>query len=74
MPDQKNYKRYALCRDSSCDATSHDHNHGHFICYSCSHTFCIEDVKITEVTCAKGFYVKESSLVLEGYCNDCYGK
>ena len=74
VPDQKNYKRYALCRESNCDATSHDHNHGHFICHSCNHTFCIEDVKIPEFTGIKGFYVKESSLTLEGYCSDCYEK
>tara|TARA_B100001741_G_C16514466_1_gene581432 strand:+ start:203 stop:646 length:444 start_codon:yes stop_codon:yes gene_type:complete len=71
VPDSNNYKRYSLCKEEECSANSHAHNHGHFICYSCNQTFCIEDVKSPDIKQLKGFHVKELKLTLEGYCNDC---
>ena len=71
VPDSNNLKRYSLCNEEECSESSHNHNHGHFICYSCNQTFCIEDIKSPDITCLKGFYVKELKLTLEGYCRDC---
>ena len=72
VPDANNLKRYSLCRENECHANSHNHNHGHFICYSCNQTFCLEEIKSPEITCMKGFYIKEFKLTAEGYCKDCY--
>tara|TARA_B000000475_G_scaffold216926_1_gene179407 strand:- start:54 stop:497 length:444 start_codon:yes stop_codon:yes gene_type:complete len=72
VPDHNNLKRYSLCRENECSATLHNHNHGHFICYSCNQTFCLEELKSPDLTCMKGFYVQELKLTLEGYCQDCY--
>ncbi len=71
VPDSNNLKRYSLCKENECNSTSHNHNHGHFICYSCSQTFCLQDIKSPEITSLKGFDIKELKLILEGYCRDC---
>ena len=74
VPDGKNLKKYSLCREGECNAASHNHNHGHFICYSCNQTFCLDDIKTPDVTFMKGFYIQELKLIAEGYCKDCYKK
>ena len=71
VPDSNNCKRYSLCKDNECSATSHNHNHGHFICYSCNQTFCLEDIESPEIPSIKGFNIKELKLTFEGYCISC---
>ena len=72
VPDHNNVKRYSLCKEEECSLSIHNHNHGHFICYACNQTFCLEDVKKPEFRNMKGFYVKEFKLIFEGYCQDCF--
>ena len=72
VPCKNNLKRYSLCRENECNASAHSHNHGHFICYACNQTFCLEGIKSPEVISMKGFYVQELKLTAEGYCQDCY--
>ena len=72
VPDTNNLKRYSLCRENECNVISHNHNHGHFICYSCNQTFCLEEVEVPDTICMKGFYVQELKLTAEGYCQKCY--
>ena len=71
VPDSNNLKRYSLCKEDECSTSSHNHSHGHFICYSCNQTYCVEDVKLPDFTSLKGFFVKELKLTLEGYCKGC---
>ena len=71
VPDYNNLKRYSLCKIKECISGFHKHNHGHFICYSCDQTFCIEDIKSPDITNLKGFDVQELKLTLEGYCSSC---
>lgn len=70
VPDKNNLIRYALC-GNKCGDDSHTHNHAHFICESCSKTFCIEDIEVPEIVNAKGFQIKKSKLTLEGQCPTC---
>ena len=72
VPDTNNLKRYSLCREDECHPGLHKHNHGHFICYSCNQTFCLEEIKSPEIICLKGFYIQELKLTAEGYCKNCY--
>ena len=72
VPDRNNLIRYSLCKEAECDINSHDHQHGHFICKRCDDTFCLEEIKFTEDSNLKGFYVEESNVVLQGYCQACY--
>ncbi len=70
VPDIKNLMRYSLCKDE-CSANSHNHNHGHFICYECNDTFCLDSIKIPEITTLKNFVIKDLKLTMEGYCKNC---
>tara|TARA_Y100001968_G_C19153844_1_gene617448 strand:+ start:42 stop:464 length:423 start_codon:yes stop_codon:yes gene_type:complete len=72
VPDRNNLKRYALCRNEECITTLHNHNHGHFMCFSCQQTFCLDKIKSPDITSLKGFHVKNLKLIVEGYCQDCY--
>ena len=68
VPDSNNHKRYSLCNDQ-CNINSH--NHGHFICYSCSQTFCLDNIKSPDLTNLKEYDIKELKLIIEGYCKEC---
>ncbi|MBC8295874.1 MAG: transcriptional repressor [Pelagibacterales bacterium] len=72
VPDSNNLKRYSLCREEECSPSTHNHNHGHFICYDCNQTFCMQEIKFPDIKSVKGFYIQELKLTLEGYCQDCY--
>ena len=72
VPDNNNRRKYSLCKENECNADSHKHNHGHFICYSCHQTFCLEEIKSPEIISMKGFHVQELKLTAEGYCQDCH--
>ena len=72
VPHKDGYKKYALCRQNECNTSSHNHNHGHFICFNCNQTFCLDETKFPDITCLKGFYVEEMKFTAEGYCKDCY--
>ncbi len=74
VPDKTNLIRYALCHNEDCNTNGHQHNHAHFICDNCNQTFCIDNVKIPEITNAKGFTIKRSKLTLEGICQNCQHK
>ena len=71
VPDANNLKRYSLCRENTCNTISHDHNHGHFICYSCNQTFCLDEFKVPKPEFIKGFHIEQLKLTAEGYCQDC---
>ena len=72
VPGNNNRIRYALCNKKDCNSTSHNHNHGHFLCSSCNQTFCLEKVKVPEIRSIKGFFVNQIKLNIEGFCRDCY--
>ena len=72
VPAVNHVKKYSLCKENECDSSSHNHNHGHFICYSCTQTFCLEEMKSPDIISPKGFYIQELKLTAEGYCEDCY--
>ena len=65
-------QKYALCRAQECSVSYHNHNHGHFVCFNCDQTFCLDEMRLPEITCLKGFYVENLKLTAEGYCQDCY--
>ena len=71
VPDSKNFTRYSLCNKNECMNGSHDHSHGHFICYTCEQTFCLDSIKVENTNKLDGFKVKNLKLVYEGYCNSC---
>ena len=71
VPDKRNLKRYALCNHEKCSSTNHNDNHSHFICFACEQTFCLDQIKLPDLSYLKGYYIKNLKLTLEGYCNKC---
>ena len=71
VPDKKNLKRFSLCNLDDCSQDSHIHNHSHFICDICNTTFCIDDIIPPKISNIQGYYIKQSSFILEGYCKEC---
>lgn len=72
VPDHNGVKKYALCSQDECSRNAHSHKHGHFICFTCNQTFCLNDLQVPEINNLEGFYIKELKLILEGYCKKCY--
>ncbi len=62
--------KYALC-EQHCPDEAHADQHAHFICYQCHQTFCLEDVKVPEVTVSSKFSVDRTNYTLSGTCQAC---
>ncbi len=70
VPDQDNLTRYALC-ESECSPSDHMHNHAHFICTSCSDTFCIQEIQQPIIKKSVKYTISEIELTLKGLCANC---
>ena len=70
VPDNYNYKRFSICKEINCAVNSHN-NHGHFICYICDQTFCLDDMPIPSINNIKGYDIHELNLTAKGYCESC---
>ena len=70
IPTADNSVRYALCKDECTEGHHHD-NHVHFVCDSCSTTFCLEAVSVPEVHLPKGFQPNLIEVVVTGKCKNC---
>ena len=71
VPDKNNLRKYSLCNLDTYTPNTHNHQHAHFICYSCDQTFCLEDSKIENFISKSIHEVKNYNLVLEGFCSNC---
>lgn len=70
IPTADNSIRYALCKDE-CIAGHHHDDHVHFICDTCSTTYCLDQVTVPKVKLPKGFKATQTDLVVSGTCNNC---
>lgn len=48
--------------------------HVHFYCERCKETFCLEDIKVPEISVPDGFEPRSVNYVLKGLCPDCSNK
>ena len=71
VPDKNGFKKYALCRKDECTAILHNHNHGHFICFKCNQTYCLDLVQLPKLSSLENFHVHNFNLTLEGLCKSC---
>ena len=69
VPDKENLLRFALCTE--CNVHEHRHDHVHFICQSCSQTYCLDSIESPKISAPKGFAVIESETTLKGLCKNC---
>jgi Fur family ferric uptake transcriptional regulator len=70
IPTADNATRYALCKDD-CKEGHHEDHHVHFICSSCHHTFCLDNVVTPSVKLPRGYFARHVEVVVEGVCKDC---
>jgi len=70
IPTADNSIRYALCKDDCSEGHHHDH-HVHFVCTTCSNTYCLDDVVTPEVKLPKGYVSSQIEVVVEGVCKVC---
>ena len=69
VPNIGSETKYALCSD--CEIDIHNHEHAHFICKTCSNTFCVDLDKNKFNLSMNGYLVEQVNLVVEGVCKDC---
>jgi Fur family ferric uptake transcriptional regulator len=70
IPSADNSIKYALCKEDCAEGHHHD-NHVHFVCDSCSKTICLDHVHVPDIKLPKGFYPRESNMVVSGVCREC---
>ena len=70
IPTADNAIRYALCKDECSEGHHHDH-HIHFVCSSCSNTYCLDDVVTPEIKLPKDYMTEHIEVVVEGICKNC---
>jgi Fur family transcriptional regulator, ferric uptake regulator len=70
IPTADNSIRYALCKDDCKEGHHHDH-HVHFVCTTCSTTYCLDDVVTPELKLPKGYTSTHIEVVAEGICKNC---
>ena len=68
--DGSNESKYALC-DHSCSVHTSDKEHVHFLCTSCSETYCLNEVEDLKLNLPKSFKVEKIQVALSGVCNQC---
>lgn len=58
-----------------CHSHSHDHDddqHPHFFCEVCQQTYCLEGMKLPEITLPPGFELHAANYMLKGICPHCH--
>lgn len=70
IPSADNAVRYALCNDA-CAPGHHHHQHIHFFCHQCRHTFCLDDSVTPAVPLPRGYQAKEVDVLVKGVCKNC---
>jgi len=61
--------KYALCKET-CQCHPED-LHVHFLCTSCHHTYCLNDIPIPSVNLPVHFNLESISMVVKGICSNC---
>ena len=64
---------YALSKSTE-NKESKRIEHIHFVCTNCCHTFCLEDVWVSEIKLKKNFHLKSLKVIAEGICGSCSEK
>lgn len=69
VEDGRGIAKYEICHaDGECTP---DHFHAHFYCEKCQHTFCLDDIKVSEPELPAGFTVHSVNYMIKGICKNC---
>jgi Fur family ferric uptake transcriptional regulator len=64
--------KFALCKDHHCSEHSHFDNHVHFKCELCQHTFCMDYLKIPDITTPLNYHATSFQFLILGICETCF--
>ncbi|MBM3413038.1 MAG: transcriptional repressor [Bacteroidetes bacterium] len=70
IPSANNAILYALCHEQ-CGPDHHDHQHIHFICSRCKHTFCLDHSVTPDLHLPKGYQAQDIDVLVKGVCKRC---
>jgi Fur family transcriptional regulator, ferric uptake regulator len=70
IPTADNSVRYALCKDDCAEGHHHD-QHIHFVCTSCTNTYCLDDVVTPAIKLPRGYTSSHIEVLVEGVCKNC---
>ena len=57
-----------------CHSHNHEHDddvHVHFFCEQCQKTFCLDNIKIPQVSLPEGYEMTTVNYVIKGWCPTC---
>ena len=69
--DSQGITHFALCQSGCEHLGMHDHDHLHFQCKQCGHTFCLPKVGLPRLQVPEGFQLDEVKIQAEGICQNC---
>lgn len=69
--DGSSHVKYALCHSGSCSSHDHHDSHVHFKCDKCEKTFCLDEVKVPQITLPQGYTSASQSIFVNGVCTAC---
>jgi len=61
--------KYALCQET-CECHPED-LHVHFLCTSCSQTYCLTDIPVPKINLPTKFQLEKVNMVVKGICSNC---
>jgi len=70
IPSADNAIRYALCKEE-CGDGHHRHEHIHFVCQQCHHTYCLDEVVTPVIRLPKGYSPQQVEILVQGTCKQC---
>jgi Fur family ferric uptake transcriptional regulator len=69
--DRSGTAHYALCSDKQCSDGSHNHQHVHFTCNSCSEIYCVEMYGNSVLQIDPDFQTELVDIRCTGICPSC---
>lgn len=70
VTDASGLVHYALCGEA-CGPEAHAHEHAHFQCDTCSHTYCLPGTTPVATVLPEGYQVQEVHVTYQGTCLRC---
>jgi len=61
---------YALC-STTCTTHQHHDEHVHFTCSECNSIYCLQEIKLPEISLPAGFSIAQVAVNAIGICNKC---
>ncbi|MFC6098624.1 Fur family transcriptional regulator [Olivibacter domesticus] len=61
---------YAIC-STRCTTHQHHDEHVHFTCSTCNSVYCLQEIKLPQITTPSGFTIDQIAVNAIGTCNKC---